>query len=72
MWLTQNGEQHSWAFTGSGKDSGYAFGTLIAGVIADIINVNWAIGLVAVLPFLSGIITWSKMKEMPPILLQSK
>jgi MFS family permease len=45
------------------RDSGYAFGALIAGIIADIINVNWAIGLVAILPFISGIITWIKMKE---------
>ncbi|MCP3028807.1 MFS transporter [Halobacillus sp. A5] len=45
------------------RDSGYAFGALFAGIITDIINVNWAIGLVAVLPFISGIIAWSKMKE---------
>ncbi|MBF0706717.1 MFS transporter (plasmid) [Alkalihalobacillus hwajinpoensis] len=45
------------------RDSGYAFGALIAGIIADIISVNWAIALVAVLPFISGIIAWSKMKE---------
>ncbi|GGF29098.1 MFS transporter [Halobacillus andaensis] len=45
------------------RDSGYAFGALIAGIIADMINVNWAIGLVAVLPFISAIIAWTKMKE---------
>lgn len=45
------------------RDSGYAFGALLAGFIADLINVNWAIGLVAVLPFLSGVIAWKKMKE---------
>ncbi|MBN8210101.1 MFS transporter [Bacillus sp. NTK071] len=45
------------------RDSGYAFGALIAGFVADIINVNWAIGLIAILPFISGIIAWTKMKE---------
>ena len=45
------------------RDSGYAFGALIAGFIADMINVDWAIGLVAVLPFTAGVIAWTKMKE---------
>lgn len=45
------------------RDSGYAFGALIAGILADMINVSWAIGLVAILPFISGIIAWTKMKE---------
>ena len=44
------------------RDSGYAFGALIAG-LADMMNVNWAIGLVAILPLISGIIAWTKMKE---------
>ncbi|WP_406946052.1 MFS transporter [Halobacillus sp. SY10] len=45
------------------RDSGYAFGALLAGIIADMINVDWAIGLVALLPLLAGIIAWTKMKE---------
>ncbi|SDY09389.1 Sugar phosphate permease [Salimicrobium album] len=45
------------------RDSGYAFGALIAGILADILSVTWAIGLVAFLPLLSGIIVWVKMKE---------
>ncbi|MCA0987420.1 MFS transporter [Guptibacillus algicola] len=45
------------------RDSGYAFGALMAGIIADIINVNWAIGIVAILPLISGIISTLKMKE---------
>ncbi|MCP3032550.1 MFS transporter [Halobacillus sp. A1] len=45
------------------RDSGYAFGALIAGIIADMINVDWAIGLVAILPLISGIVAWTKMKE---------
>ncbi|PBB05569.1 MFS transporter [Salimicrobium humidisoli] len=45
------------------RDSGYAFGALIAGIIADLLSVTRAIGLVAFLPLLSGIIVWVKMKE---------
>lgn len=45
------------------RDSGYAFGALIAGVIADMVNVNWAIGLVGFLPFLAGFIASARMKE---------
>ncbi|MFC7064202.1 MFS transporter [Halobacillus seohaensis] len=45
------------------RDSGYAFGAILAGVIADMLNVNWAIGLVAILPLLSGWIVFTRMKE---------
>ncbi|WP_226581722.1 MFS transporter [Halobacillus litoralis] len=45
------------------RDSGYAFGALIAGIIADLVNVDWAVGLVAALPFISGLIAWKKLKE---------
>ncbi|OXS76609.1 MFS transporter [Domibacillus enclensis] len=36
------------------RDSGYAFGALFAGFFADALNMTWAIGLVALLPFLAG------------------
>jgi MFS family permease len=45
------------------RDSGYAFGALMAGIIADILGVNWAIGLVALLPFIAGIISKVRLKE---------
>ncbi len=45
------------------RDSGYAFGALMAGIIADILGVNWAIGLVALLPFVAGIISKVRLKE---------
>lgn len=45
------------------RDSGYAFGALFAGVIADVLSVSWAIGLVALIPFIAGIITHVRMKE---------
>ncbi|MGI8315767.1 MFS transporter [Halobacillus mangrovi] len=45
------------------RDSGYAFGALLAGLIADTLSVHWAIGLVAILPFLSGVISFSRTDE---------
>lgn len=45
------------------RDSGYAFGALFAGVIADVFSVSWAIGLVALIPFIAGIVTHIRMKE---------
>ncbi|SDJ10259.1 MFS transporter [Salimicrobium halophilum] len=45
------------------RDSGYAFGALIAGLLADMISVDWAIGLVAVFPLLAGINALFRMKE---------
>lgn len=48
------------------RDSGYAFGALIAGLLADMISVDWAIGLVAFLPFFAGINALFRMKETLP------
>jgi MFS family permease len=45
------------------RDSGYAFGALMAGIIADMLGVNWAIGLVALLPFLAGVLSKVRLKE---------
>lgn len=45
------------------RDSGYAFGALLAGVLADMLNISWAIGLVAILPLLAGIVIATRMKE---------
>ncbi|SIS45999.1 MFS transporter [Salimicrobium flavidum] len=45
------------------RDSGYAFGALIAGLLSDMISVEWAIGLVAFLPLLAGINALFRMKE---------
>ena len=52
------------------KDSGYAFGALFAGLITDILNVNWAIGLVAVLPLSAGILAAIRLKETLPSISQ--
>ncbi|ASF40785.1 MFS transporter [Halobacillus halophilus] len=45
------------------RDSGYAFGALAAGIIADALSVYWAIGLVGALPFLSGLISMIRLDE---------
>lgn len=39
------GVYHFW------RDSSYAFGALMAGIIADLLGVNWAIGVVAYFHF---------------------
>ncbi|MFX3623873.1 MAG: MFS transporter [Ectobacillus sp.] len=45
------------------RDSGYAFGALIAGIIADMLDVSWAIGLVACLPLIAGVVAAARMGE---------
>lgn len=45
------------------RDSGYAFGALMAGILADAFNLSWAIGLVALLPMLAGFMVVFRMKE---------
>ncbi|MGP4080753.1 MFS transporter [Pseudalkalibacillus sp. R45] len=45
------------------RDAGYAFGAIMAGVLTDFLNVNWAMGLVALIPFLAGLIAASKLEE---------
>ena len=48
------------------RDSGYAFGALFAGVLTDLLNVNWAIGLVAFLPLSAGILAAVRLRETLP------
>jgi len=45
------------------RDSGYAFGALIAGFLADFLGVAWAMGLLALLPFIAGLSASIRMKE---------
>ncbi|MGR9050377.1 MFS transporter [Halobacillus faecis] len=45
------------------RDSGYAFGAILAGVFADVLSVPWAIGIVGALPVLSGIFSLFRMDE---------
>src|SRR5206468_9016000 len=53
------------------RDSGYAIGALLAGIIADLLGVPWAIGVVAGLTFLSGVVVVIIMKETLPVRRQA-
>jgi MFS family permease len=48
------------------RDSGYALGALLAGVLADLFGVSWAIGVIAGLTALSGIVAQAAMAETLP------
>ncbi len=48
------------------RDSGYAIGALLAGVLADLFGVSWAIGVIAGVTFLSGIVAQGVMQETLP------
>jgi len=45
------------------RDSGYAIGALLAGVLADLFGISWAIGVIAGVTFLSGVIVQAVMTE---------
>ena len=50
------------------RDSGYAVGALLAGVLADLLGMSWAIAAVAALTFMSGLqVAW----RMPETLVKS-
>ena len=48
------------------RDSGYAIGALLAGIIADLLSIPWAIGVVGALTFLSGVVVAMVMRETLP------
>ena len=48
------------------RDLGYAVGALLAGFIADLLGMNWAIGVVGALTFVSGTIVLIRMYETLP------
>jgi MFS family permease len=45
------------------RDSGYAVGALVSGIVADFFGMTAAIGLVALMTFLSGVVVRSRMTE---------
>jgi MFS family permease len=45
------------------RDSGYALGALLAGVLADLFGIAWSIGAVALLTFASGLLVVLRMPE---------
>jgi MFS family permease len=48
------------------RDSGYAIGALISGIIADRLGQSSAIGVVAALTFVSGVVVAARMRETHP------
>jgi MFS family permease len=48
------------------RDSGYAIGALLAGVLADLLGASWAIVVIGGLTFLSGIVVQAVMSETLP------
>jgi MFS family permease len=48
------------------RDSGYAVGAVLAGVVADLFGLPWAIGAVAALTFASGVVVLGRMYETLP------
>ena len=48
------------------RDSGYAIGALLAGVLTDLFGITWAIGVIAGVTFLSGIVAQGVMQETLP------
>jgi MFS family permease len=48
------------------RDSGYALGALLAGILADLLSVPWAIGVIGGLTFLSGVVVKIAMSETLP------
>jgi MFS family permease len=45
------------------RDGGYAIGALLAGIIADLLGLSWAIGAVGVLTLLSSVVVAAVMTE---------
>lgn len=48
------------------RDSGYVAGALLAGALADLLGISWAVGAVAALTFASGLIALLRMEETEP------
>jgi MFS family permease len=48
------------------RDGGYAVGALLAGLIADLLGVPWAIAVIAALTFTSGVVVFGRMRETLP------
>src|SRR5207245_2297099 len=48
------------------RDGGYAIGALLAGVVADLLGVPWAIAAVAALTWASGVVVFGRMSETHP------
>jgi MFS family permease len=63
----------SWRATSVGvyrfwRDLGYAVGALMAGVVATMLGLVWAVHVAGLLTFLSGVVAWVGMSETLPAL----
>jgi MFS family permease len=45
------------------RDIGYAVGALMAGIVAGLLGMVWAVHVAGIVTFLSGIVVWVRMKE---------
>jgi MFS family permease len=50
------------------RDLGYAVGALMAGVVAAMFGLVWAVHVAGLLTFLSGLVAWAGMNETLPAL----
>ncbi|GLV54036.1 MFS transporter [Dictyobacter sp. S3.2.2.5] len=48
------------------RDNGYVIGALLAGILADLLGVTWAIGVIGGVTFLSGVLAQVVMSETLP------
>ena len=48
------------------RDLGYAVGALIAGFVANIFGLAWAIHVAGLLTFVSGVFAWILIRETAP------
>jgi MFS family permease len=48
------------------RDAGYAVGALLAGILADVLGVSWAVAVIGLLTFLSGVVVLAQMYETLP------
>jgi len=48
------------------RDGGYALGALLAGVLADLLGISWAIAGIGALTFASGLVVFGQMYETLP------
>jgi MFS family permease len=54
------------------RDLGYAVGALLAGITADVLGIQTAIGFIAALTFASGLVVAGRMRETKPATVTSR
>jgi MFS family permease len=66
----------SWRATSVGvyrfwRDLGYAVGALMAGIVAAMFGLVWAVHVAGLLTFISGVVAWALMHETLPTRVQT-